>query len=66
MQQTTPTLLSMNQVVKLTTLSRTMVNKYRIAGNFPKAVPIGEKRIAFVEAEIRDWIVSRMDRRGAA
>lgn len=61
-----PCLLSMNQVVKLTTLSRTMINKYRIAGNFPEAVAIGEKRIAFVESEVREWILERMNRRTAA
>lgn len=61
-----PTLLSMNDVCRLTTLSRTMVNKYRIAGNFPEAVPIGEKRIAFVAAEVHSWILERMNRRSAA
>lgn len=61
-----PTLLSMTEVCKLTTLSRTMVNKYRLAGNFPTAVPIGEKRIAFVASEVRDWILERMSRRTAA
>ncbi|UXN73181.1 AlpA family phage regulatory protein [Devosia sp. A8/3-2] len=66
MSEELPTLLSMNQVVRLTTLSRTMVNKYRVAGDFPRAVPIGEKRIAFVASEIHEWILERMSRRTAA
>lgn len=66
MTTSAPPLLSMNQVCKLTTLSRTMVNKHRAAGNFPVPVSLGEKRIAFVEAEIRQWILDRMNRRVAA
>jgi prophage regulatory protein len=66
MSEQTLTLLSMNQVVKLTTLSRTMINKHRAAGRFPEAVSIGEKRIAFVETEVRSWILERMNRRKAA
>lgn len=64
--QDTPSLLSMNQVVKLTTLSRTMLNKHRVAGNFPAAVSLGPKRIAFVESEVRTWILERMNSRRAA
>lgn len=66
MTTTTPNLLSMTQVCKLTTLSRTIINKRRIAGTFPAAVSIGEKRIAFVEAEVRAWILERMNSRKAA
>ena len=33
-------------------LSRTAINKLRAAGQFPDAVPISEKRIAFVEKEV--------------
>lgn len=63
MSQISPTLLSMKQVCKLTSLSRTMINKYRSAGTFPDAVQLGEKRIAFVESEVQTWIWERIERR---
>lgn len=56
-------LLSLNQVCDITSLSRTAVNKHRAAGTFPKEVVISEKRIAFVEAEINDWIEARVNAR---
>lgn len=59
-------LIRMKRTEEKTTLSRTMINKYRDAGDFPEAVPIGEKRIAFVEAEIDDWILERIKRRKGA
>ena len=40
-----PNLLSIKDVCRITTLSRTAINKYRTSGDFPKAVELGEKRI---------------------
>ena len=59
-------LIRMRRTEEKTTLSRTMINKYRAAGDFPEPVPIGEKRIAFVEDEIDQWIADRIKRRKGA
>lgn len=58
-------LISMNEVMRQTSLSRTAINNFRQSGNFPKAVAIGEKRIAFVEAEVQRWIAARIADRDA-
>lgn len=58
-------LLSLNDAVRLTSLSRSMLNRYRSEGRFPKAVSLGEKRIAFVAAEVRAWIADRIAARAA-
>jgi len=59
-------LVSMNEAVRMTSLSRTMINNLRTAGRFPQTVPLGERRFAFVKAEILDWIDSRIAARRAA
>ncbi|PND26790.1 AlpA family phage regulatory protein [Sinorhizobium sp. M4_45] len=64
-----PVLISLNDVCRLTSLSRTAVNRWRALGLFPAAVPLGDKRVAFVRSEVEAWIQARIgerDRRKAA
>lgn len=62
-----PALLSMRDVCRITTLSRTMINKYRSSGAFPEPVPLGPKRFAFLASDIAGWIEGRAKfRKGAA
>ena len=60
-----PMLVSMKRASELTSLSRTMINRYRAEGRFPAAVPLGDKRIAFVRSEVLAWINARIAARGA-
>lgn len=53
-------LVGLNDICAMTSLSRTSVNKKRAAGTFPQAVPLGERRVAFVRAEVVEWIESRI------
>lgn len=62
--ESVPNLLSIKDVCRITTLSRTAINKFRDAGKFPKAVELGEKRIAFVANEVADWVQTRIGARG--
>ncbi|WP_082490878.1 AlpA family phage regulatory protein [Aureimonas sp. Leaf454] len=62
----TPRLVSLNDAAKLTSLSRTMINRYRGEGRFPVAVTLGERRIAFVRSEVVAWIEERIAGRAAA
>lgn len=55
-----PALVSIRDVCAMTSLSRTFINKRRVAGQFPKPVELGEKRIAFVRAEVEAWIAERI------
>lgn len=57
-------LISLNDVAVLTSLSRTYLNKLRDADKFPAAVPLGDKRIAFIESEVMAWINERIAARG--
>lgn len=61
----TPQLISLNHACELTSLSRTAINRLRTAGKFPTAVPLGDRRVAFVRSEVDRWIVDRIAERGA-
>jgi len=58
-----PILISMKEVCALTSLSRTMVNRLRLAGRFPASVELGERRVAFVRSEVVAWIDAKMKAR---
>lgn len=60
-----PNLVSLNEACRMTSMSRTMINRYRAEGRFPQPVPIGFKRIAFVRAEVVGWIHARIAERDA-
>lgn len=59
-------LVSLNDVAKMTSLSRTAINKKRASGEFPQAVALGEKRVAFVRAEVIAWVEQRIAARTLA
>lgn len=61
-----PALVSLNEAAKLTSLSRTAIFKLRAQGKFPKAVPLGEKRVAFVRDELAAWVEQRIAERDGA
>lgn len=59
-----PTLISLNEACRVTSLSRTSIRKLREQDRFPPAVPLSEKRIGFVRAEVAAWIEERIAERG--
>ncbi|MDW9761623.1 AlpA family phage regulatory protein [Sinorhizobium meliloti] len=58
-------LISLKDTCFLTSMSKTMIHRLRSEGRFPAAVPLGEKRIAFVRLEVHDWISGRIAARVA-
>lgn len=61
-----PTLVSLNDACRMTSMSRTMLNRYRAEGRFPVAVELGDRRIAFVHAEVTAWIAAKISARQTA
>lgn len=61
-----PRLIAMEEVCDVTSLSRAMINKLRAAGRFPIAVPLTERRIAFVRAEVEAFLDQRIAARAVA
>ncbi|MEI5682333.1 MULTISPECIES: helix-turn-helix transcriptional regulator [unclassified Mesorhizobium] len=58
-------LVSLNDAARMTSLSRTFINRLRSSGQFPLAVPLGERRVAFVKAEVMEFINARIAARAA-
>lgn len=58
-----PVLISLNDACRLTSLSRTAINRWRALGRFPTAVPLGDKRVAFVRHEVEAWVRARIAER---
>lgn len=61
-----PALISLNTACEMTSMSRSMLNRYRSEGRFPVAVDLGDRRVAFVRSEVRAWIESKIAGRASA
>lgn len=61
--QSVPALISMKQASSLTSLSRSTIGRLCAEGRFPAAVPLGQRRFAFVRSEIDQWIAKRIEER---
>lgn len=61
-----PPLMAPKEAAAATSLSRTYLTMMAANGDFPKPVQLGERRIAYVRAEVEDWISDRIARRAAA
>lgn len=60
-----PLLISLNDACKMTSMSRTMLNRYRAEGRFPVAVELGDRRVAFVRSEVTAWVHAKIAARAA-
>lgn len=56
-------LLRRKEVEKLTALSRSRIYALMAAGSFPKPARLGTMSVAWVEAEVREWIDARIAER---
>ena len=58
--------ISMDEVVDRVSFSRTHIYRKIAGGSFPRPVPLGEHKVAFLEREVEDWIVGRLAARDRA
>ncbi len=56
--------LSIEDVCARTSLSRVSVYRKMRDGVFPKSIPLGPMRVAWVESEVERWIQERIAERG--
>lgn len=56
-------LMKLRQVMKMTCLARSTVYKYCADNNFPKPIKLGERNVAWLESEVREWIEQKMFQR---
>ncbi|GAA5192727.1 AlpA family transcriptional regulator [Ferrimonas gelatinilytica] len=56
-------LIKLKDVMHSTGLARSTIYKYIAEDGFPKPVPLGGRAVAWVEGEIQDWIMERIEQR---
>jgi prophage regulatory protein len=55
--------IRLKEVLDTTGLSRSTVYKYIADGDFPKPVTLGERCVGWVESEVHDWLLTRIEAR---
>lgn len=58
--------LRLHQVMETTGLSRSTVYKYISEGAFPKPLSLGERCVGWLESEVHDWLLTRLEERDAS
>ena len=59
------TLITLGSVIERTTTSKTRIYEAIRRGTFPRPVPVGARRRAWLESEVEDWIDARVAERNA-
>lgn len=59
-------IIRLKEVIDCTGLGRSTIYKYISEGAFPKPVSLGDRCVAWVESEVHDWILARIEARDLA
>lgn len=56
-------IIRLKEVIDCTGLGRSTIYKYIAEGSFPKPVSLGDRSVGWVESEVQDWILARIEER---
>ncbi len=56
-------IIRLKEVIDSTGLARSTIYKYITEGTFPKPVSLGNRCVGWIESEIHDWILERIEER---
>jgi len=56
-------LMKLQQVIECTGLARSTIYKLVDEGTFPQQVSLGARSVAWVETEVTDWILDKIEKR---
>lgn len=59
-------IIRLKDVMSSTGLARSTIYKYIDEGTFPKSVSLGDRCVGWVEVEVQDWILARIEERDLA
>lgn len=59
-------IIRLKEVMNSTGLARSTIYKYIGEGTFPKSISLGDRCIGFLESEVEDWILARIEERDTA
>lgn len=58
--------IKLKEVMNCTGLGRSTIYKYIEKGEFPKSISLGERAVAWLESEVHDWMMAKLEDRGVA
>ena len=59
-------IIRLKEVIDSTGLARSTIYKYIGEGIFPKPVSLGDRCVGWVDSEVHDWILARIEERDSA
>lgn len=59
-------IIRLKEVIDSTGLARSTIYKYIGEGTFPKPVSLGDRCVGWVDSEVHDWILARIEERDLA
>lgn len=59
-------IIRLKEVIDSTGLARSTIYKYIGEGTFPKPVSLGDRCVGWVDSEVYDWILTRIEERDLA
>lgn len=59
-------IIRLKEVIQCTGLGRSTIYKYIAENLFPKPVSLGDRCVGWVESEVTDWILARIEERDLA
>ena len=59
-------IIRLKEVIDSTGLARSTIYKYIGDGGFPKPVSLGDRSVGWVESEVTDWILAKIEERDLA
>ncbi|MFG0822807.1 helix-turn-helix transcriptional regulator [Pseudomonas sp. GLN_3] len=59
-------IIRLKEVIDSTGLARSTIYKYIGENTFPKPVSLGDRCVGWVESEVHDWILARIEERDLA
>ncbi|MCG6340598.1 AlpA family transcriptional regulator [Vibrio fluvialis] len=63
MQNESIRLITLREVIALTSLSRSSIYKYISENKFPQRISAGERSVRWVESEVQEWISNKVSQR---
>ncbi|MEE5037685.1 AlpA family transcriptional regulator [Pseudomonas alliivorans] len=59
-------IIRLKEVIDSTGLARSTIYKYIAENTFPKPVSLGDRCVGWVDSEVHDWILARVEERDLA
>ena len=56
-------IIRLKDVINSTGLARSTIYKYIDEGTFPKSVSLGERCVGWVEGDVHEWILAKIEER---